>query len=65
MKVKKYVCDCYYCIYPFGAGAPVCIYDRMTQVDNSLPLRQCTEKGCNKYRPDVSVQRSDANEKQG
>lgn len=48
MKIKLYKCNCVYCIFPFGNGAPVCmrIYE---QTANRNDLRQCTEKGCKYY----------------
>lgn len=48
-KIKKYVCECDYCLYPFGPGMPVCIRERMVNKDHTLPLRQCLEKGCKHY----------------
>lgn len=51
MKIKKYKCNCQFALYPFGSGAPVCIYDRVTQKNHSLPLKPCTEKGCEHKKP--------------
>ena len=28
-QIKKYVCDCVYCLYPFGPGMPVCVRERL------------------------------------
>ena len=35
-KIKKYVCQCVYCMYPFGPGAPVCVRERLV---NKATLR--------------------------
>lgn len=48
-KIKKYVCQCVYCMYPFGPGAPVCVRERLVNKDSNAPLYQCTEKGCKHY----------------
>lgn len=46
--IKLYKCNCKYCIYPFGNGAPVCIRI-MEQTRNRKDMIQCTEKGCKFY----------------
>lgn len=49
MPIKKYHCDCIYCLYPFGNGAPVCIRI-MNETKNTKDMRKCVEKGCKYYK---------------
>ena len=54
MKIKLYKCECVYCIFPFGNGAPVCIRN-YEKTGERKDLMQCTEKGCQHYIKKTSL----------
>ena len=47
--MKRYKCECEYAFFPFGPGAPVCLYDKLEKGEN-CKIKACVEKGCEKYK---------------
>lgn len=47
--IKQHQCECEYCLFPWGKGAPVCARV-FFQTKNRKDLMQCVEKGCKYYK---------------
>lgn len=55
MKSKKiYKCECFYVLFPFGFGMPICSRV-MLETGNESDLFRCKEKGCKFYKKYISI----------